>query len=90
MRGRVLDDRLRLNLLLDVDRHDGHGEVFAVLLVLALPDQLRVERRIARVEHGLGASFFVGHEVAQFLGGDVRALVLVADGFDFRSGRCSS
>ena len=72
-----------MNLLLDVDRHDGDSEVFAVLLVLALPDQLRVERRIARVEHGLGREFFVGHEVAQFLGGDVGALVLVADGLDF-------
>ena len=43
--GQVLDDGLRMNLLLDVDRHDGDGEVFAVLLVLALPDELRVERR---------------------------------------------
>ena len=84
MRGSVVDDRLRVNLLLDVDRHDGDGEVFAVLLVLALPDELRIERRIARVEHRLRRVFVVGHEVAQFLGGDVRALVLVADGFDGR------
>ena len=90
MRGRCVDDRLRVNLLLDVDRHDGDGEVFAVLLVLALPDQLRIERRVARIEHRLRGQFLVGHEVAQFLGGDVRALVLVADGFDFRRECCSS
>ena len=80
--GQVVDDRLRVNLLLDVDGHDGDGQVFPVLLVLALPDELRIERRVARIEHGLGGLLLLGHEVAQFLGGDVFALVLVADGLD--------
>ena len=81
-----VDDRLRVNLLLDVDRHHGNGEVFAVLLVLALPDQLRIERGIARVEHRLGCQFFIGHKVAQLLCGNVGALVLMADGFNFLLG----
>ena len=36
-----------------------------------------------------GARLVVGHEVAQFLGGDVLALVLVADGFDLGCVRSS-
>jgi hypothetical protein len=59
-----VDDRLRVNLLLDVNRHYGNGEVLAVLFVLALPDQLRIEGRIAHVEHGLGGVLVLGHEVA--------------------------
>ncbi len=43
-----IDDRLGMDLFLDVDGHDGHGQLGAVLLVLALPDELRIERRIAR------------------------------------------
>jgi hypothetical protein len=77
-----IDDRLGMDLFLDVDGHDGHGQLGAVLLVLVLPDELRIARRIARVEHGAGRVLVVGHEIAQLLGGDVLALVLVADGFD--------
>jgi hypothetical protein len=80
--GQSVDDGLRVNLLLDVDGHYRHSQVFPVLLVFSLPHQLRVKRRIARVEHGLGGEFLFGHEVAQLLGGDVGALVLVADGFN--------
>jgi hypothetical protein len=76
-----------VNLLLDVNGHDGHGEVGAVLFVLTLPDQLRVERRVARVEDGPGPLLVLGDEVAQLLRGDVLALVLVADGVDFGLGR---
>jgi len=64
--------------------HHGNGEVGPVLFVLALPDQLRIQRRIARVQDSLGGVFVLGHKVAQLLGGDVLALVLVADGGDFR------
>ena len=60
----------------------GTAKVFAVLLVLALPDKLRIERRVAGIEHGLRGLLLLGHEVAQFLGGDVLPLVLVADGLD--------
>jgi hypothetical protein len=47
-----------------VDRNDGDGEIF-ILLVLALPDQLRIEGLIAWVRYYFGSVFFVGHEVAQ-------------------------
>ncbi len=73
----LIDDRLWVDLLLDVDRHDRHREILAVLLVFALPDQLRIERRVARIKHGLRRVLVVGHEIPQFLGGDVLALVLV-------------
>ena len=82
----IADDRLRLDLLLDVDRHNLHAQVFGVLFILALPHKLRVKRRIARVEHRLGRSLVIGHEPAQFLGGDVGALLLVLDGIDLSGG----
>ena len=78
----VFDDDLRMDLFLDVNGHGGDFEGRAVLFVLALPDELRVERRVARVEDFLRCFFVVGHEVAQFLGGDVGALVLVLGGED--------
>ena len=80
----VLDDDLRVDLLLDVDRHDRHGEVGAVLLVLALPDELRVERRVARIQHVLRCGFVRGDEIAQLLSRDVLARVLVLDRLDGR------
>ena len=80
----VTNDRLRVYLLLDVNRHHGDGEAFTVLIVFSLPDQLRVERGVARVKHSLRGMFFIGHKVAQLLCGDVVARVLVAYGFDFR------
>src|ERR1017187_9829694 len=49
-------------------------------------DELRVERRVARVENFPGRFLVIGHEVAQFLGGDVGALVLVLGGQDGRGG----
>ena len=82
----VVDDRLGVDLLLDVDRHHGDGQVLAVLLVLAVPHELRVERRVAGVEHRLRGLLIVGDEVAQLLGGDVRPLVLVADRLDLGLG----
>ncbi len=44
----VFDQRLRRDLLLDEDWDGRNGEIVRVLLVLALPDELRVERRVAR------------------------------------------
>ena len=41
----ILDQDPRVDLLLDVDRDRGDLEVLGVLLVLAAPDELRVERR---------------------------------------------
>ncbi len=78
----VLDDHLRQDLLLDVDGDDRHLEVAGVLLVLALPHELRVERRVAGVEHGAGRGFVTLHEAAQLVGGDVGALLVVAVGLD--------
>ena len=40
---KILDKRLRADLFLDVNGHDGNFEVTCVKLVLALPDELRVE-----------------------------------------------
>ncbi len=54
-----------------------HGQVALVLVVLALPHQLRDQRWIARVEHGLRRLFVVGDEVAQFFGGHGGAPVAV-------------
>src|SRR5438067_548484 len=42
----VLDERLRMHLLLDVDRNDGHLERARILLVLPFPHELRLERRL--------------------------------------------
>ncbi len=81
-----VDDRLGMNPFLNVNRHYRNTEIGAVLLFLALSDQLRIERRITRIDHRLGSEFFVCHKIAQFLGGDVGALVLVLDGLDFGRG----
>ena len=78
----VFDQGLGVDFFLDVDGEDRDGEVFAVLLVLALPDELRVERGIAGIEKGFGGGLVGRDEIAQLLGGDVGALVLVADGVD--------
>ncbi|MDZ7711765.1 MAG: hypothetical protein U5L06_00940 [Rhodovibrio sp.] len=93
----VLDDRLGVNLLLDVDRHGVDLQAAAVLLVLAAPDQLRVQVRFAAVE----LRVFVRVVAIAVLGHRRLALVLtdqplqlgrgnvgprrlpVAEGFDF-------
>jgi hypothetical protein len=72
-------DRLRMNLLLNVDRHDRHLERVPILFVLAFPDQLRIERRIARVQHRLRRLLGVGDKVAQLLRGNVHPLVAVLE-----------
>lgn len=43
----VVDQHLRVHLLLDVERRRGHHEVRPVLLVLAAPHELRIEVAIA-------------------------------------------
>jgi hypothetical protein len=82
----VFDDDLRVNLFLDVNGHGGDFERTGILFVLALPDELRVERRVARVENFLRHFLVVFDEVAQFLGRDVGAFVLVLGGEDGRGG----
>ena len=73
----VFDDVLRVDLLLDVNRHGGHGQILGVLLVLSLPNKLRIERRITGIEHRRRLLVLLADEVPQFFGRDVRPLVLV-------------
>ena len=56
---KIFDDDLRDDLFLDVDRRRIHHQVFAVLLILAAPDELRVEVGVARVPE-LGRLCHVG------------------------------
>src|SRR6266511_746644 len=73
LRPELLDEGERIDRLLDVDRDRGDLEVVAVLLVLALPDELRVERGIAGVAHDRGLLLLRAGERLQLGGGDVRA-----------------
>src|SRR5690349_9698708 len=72
----ILDERLRVNLLLDIDGNDGYLEVARVLLVLALPHELRIERRVARIPHLRGRLLVLLDEAAQLLRRNVRPRVL--------------
>ena len=79
----VLDDRLGADLLLDVDGDRRHDEILAVLLVLALPDELRVQRRVARVAEHLRPGLGLLGERAQLGGGDVHPVISgMLDGLD--------
>ncbi|MEW6263157.1 MAG: hypothetical protein AB1641_08765 [Thermodesulfobacteriota bacterium] len=79
----VLDYGLGVYLLLDVDGHGGHGQVFPVLLVLAFPDQLRVQGGVAGIEDDLGLVFLFPDKVPQFLGGYILSFVFVLDALNF-------
>ena len=84
----VLDEHPRVDLLLDVDRRRVDHEVLAVVLVLALPDELRVERRVARVAQlGIGCSTSGVDELLGVGGRQVGALVGVGDRLDRRRAR---
>ena len=78
----VLDQDPRVDLLLDVDRRRVGDEVLAVELVLALPDELRIERRVARVADLDGLLDLRGDELVRVGGREVRALVGVRDRID--------
>ena len=73
VRAELLDERQRVDRLLDVDRDRRHLEVLAVLLVLALPDELRVERRVAWVAHDRGPLLLGAGERLELGGRDIRA-----------------
>ena len=76
----VVDEHLGVHLLLDVERRRLHDEVGEVLLVLAAPDELRVEVAVAaRVGHLDGAAVVVLQRGAVLGGGDVGPLRLVVD-----------
>src|SRR5262245_47028113 len=69
-RTQLFDDGLRLDLLLDVDGYRWYRERLLVLLVLALPHELRIEGWVARVEDSLRPCFGLGDEVPQLLRGN--------------------
>ena len=45
----IVDQHLRVDLLLDVERRRVDDEIAPVLLVLAAPDELRIEVAVARI-----------------------------------------
>jgi hypothetical protein len=63
-----------------------HRQVFLILLVLALPYQLRIEGGIAGIENGLGLVLVGLDEAAQLARGNVGALIFVVHRLD-RFGR---
>jgi hypothetical protein len=60
LRTELLHERERIDRLADVDRDGRDFEVVRVLLVLALPDELRIQGRIAGVAHDRGPLLFQG------------------------------
>ncbi len=75
-----VNDRLRVDLFLYVDGNDGNAKVFAILFVLAFPDKLRVQRRIAGIEHGFWRRLFFGDKIPEFFRGYVCSLVIMLQG----------
>ena len=80
----VVDQHLGVDFLLDVERRRVHHEVGPVLLILAAPDQLRVQVAVAAlVGHADGALLLLLHHRLIFGGGDVLAPgLLVRERFD--------
>ena len=60
----IVDDRLRVNLLLYEDRHRLDREIVRVLRVLALPHELRVKVGIARIPERDRRDILLRDEVA--------------------------
>ena len=85
---KIFDNGLGMDFFLNVDRHNRHGEVFGILFVFALPHQLRVERRVAPIQFGLGAAFVIGHKIAQFFGWDICTPISVFNRVNGICGRC--
>jgi hypothetical protein len=56
----VVDQHLGMHLFLDVERRGVDDEVAPVLLILAAPDELRVEVGIARLAHALRRLLVLG------------------------------
>lgn len=69
-----------MDLLLDVNRHRGHGQVLRVLLVFPLPRQLRVQRWIAGIENRIRLILF--YKSPQLFGRYVHPLVSVFNVID--------
>ena len=74
----VVNQNLGMDLLLDVERRRGHNQVGPVLLVLAAPDQLRIEVAIAAlIGNADRRPFLVAHHGLVLGGGNVLARSLV-------------
>src|SRR5436309_6865864 len=73
----IVDQKLRVDLLLDVQWRRLHDQVGPVLLVFAAPDELRVEIAVTFVRHRCGALVPFSHKGFLFSGRDIAALVLV-------------
>jgi hypothetical protein len=73
----VFDDGLGVDFLLDVDGDGWNFQRALILIIFALPDELRIQGWVTRVKDGLGLALVVGDEVAQLFGGDVGAMVSV-------------
>jgi hypothetical protein len=84
---KVFDDLLGMDLLLDVDGHGRNFEIFAVLLVLRLSDELRVERGVVRVADERRG--ILRHHRPLFGRGDVGTLVLVLDRLYWHLASCA-
>src|ERR1017187_1010938 len=80
----VLDEHVRGDLLLNVDRRCVDGEILIVLFVFALPHQLRVERCVARVAKPRRPPCVLVEEFLGIGGRDVEPFVLVPDSIDWR------
>ena len=79
----VVDEDLGVDLFLDVEGRGVDDEVAPVLLILAAPDELRVEVGVAAVFHGAGGLLLLLDDGLVLGGGDVRPPGLaVLEGFD--------
>src|SRR3984893_6246797 len=70
----ILDQRLGVNFLLNIDRRRGNEQRLAILLILAAPDELRIEIGIARIAQNLHRLVVVRHKALIFRSRDVDAL----------------
>ena len=79
----VINERLRMHLLLNVERRGMHDEVAPVLLILPSPDELGIEVGVARILHLARLFMLPLHDGLLLSAGDVLALVVrVLDGID--------
>ena len=78
----VLDDDLRVQLLVDVDGRCGNGEVVGILFVLADPDKLRRHGWVPGVGEPGWPAFVVCDELGKLAGRDIGAVVGVGDRAD--------
>ena len=69
----IADQRLGIQLFLNVNRHSLNAQRRAVLLILPAPDQLRVQVRVAWIELGFSPRFLLRHQRRSLRSGDILA-----------------